>query len=211
MAMAAVAVGMSAMAAMQKIQQGKAQAAGLIGQAQGFEAQAKFTRFQGKQESLKHKAVAVNKLTEILEHMATNNARAGSGNIDPFSGSPERLQIQGIDRGGMDLLMIEDNRQMAILTADFQASQFEFQADRARSAASAAKKAARTGALVAFGTSMATFYAGGAFGGGGAGAGASAGGGGSSMGFGGGGWGGLQGGSGSYAGGGGYWSGGGPF
>lgn len=193
MAMAAVAVGMSAMSAMQKIQQGKAQAAGLIGQAQGFEAQAKFTRFQGKQESLKHKAVAVNKLSEILEHMATNNNRAGSGNIDPFSGSPERLQIQGIDRGGMDLLMIEDNREMAILTADFQASQFEFQADRARSAASTAKKLARTGALVAFGTSMATFYAGGAFSGGGAagaGAGASAGGGGSSMGLGGGGWGG---------------------
>ena len=149
--MAVAAVAMSAVQAVGAIRTGNQQAAGFISQAQGLEAQAKFKRFEGKQESLRHKAIAVNKLQEILENMARTNAVAGAGNVDAFSGSAEQNKVRGLDVGGMDLLTIKDNEDMAIRIAAFQADQLNFQAQRARDAASEARKAGMLNALMAIG------------------------------------------------------------
>ena len=151
MSMAVAAVAMSAVQAVGAIRAGNQQAAGLIGRAQGLESQAQFKRFEGKQESLKHKAAAVNKLQEILENMARTNAVAGAGNVDAFSGSAEQNKVRGLDVGGMDLLTIKDNEDMSIRIAAFQADQLNFAAQRARQAAGEARKSGMLNAVMALG------------------------------------------------------------
>ena len=95
-----MAVAAAAMAGVQKavssLRQGQQQAVGFISQAQGFEAQSEFKRFEGKQESLGFKAAAVNKLQEILENLARTNAVAGAGNVDAFTGSAEQKQKRAV-------------------------------------------------------------------------------------------------------------------
>ena len=108
--------------AVSSLRQGQQQAVGFISQAQGFEAQSEFKRFEGKQESLKFKAAAVNKLQEILENLARTNAVAGAGNVDAFTGSAEQNKTRGLNVGGLDLLTIKDNEEMSIMVANFKRS-----------------------------------------------------------------------------------------
>ncbi len=111
----AVAMGLAGLQALAQIREGQAQQAMLEGQARGLEVQAEFTRFRGKQESLKHKAAAVAELEKTLVNMAKINAAAGSGNIDPFSGNPFGLQNRALDVGGTNYAMADNNRAITVL------------------------------------------------------------------------------------------------
>jgi len=147
MSMAVAAAAMAGVQAVSSLRQGQQQAVGFISQAQGYEAQAEFKRFEGKQESLKFKAAAVNKLQEILENLARTNAVAGAGNVDAFSGSAEQNKVRGLNVGGLDLLTMKDNEEMSIMVANFQAEQLLFAGRQARAAAANAMSNARMNAL----------------------------------------------------------------
>ena len=147
MSMAVAAAAMAGVQAVSSLRQGQQQAVGFISQAQGLEAQSEFKRFEGKQESLKFKAAAVNKLQEILENLARTNAVAGAGNVDAFTGSAEQNKVRGLNVGGLDLLTIKDNEEMSIMVANFQAEQLLFAGRQARAAAANAMSNARLNAV----------------------------------------------------------------
>jgi hypothetical protein len=131
-----------------QVRSGQAQAAGLKGQAAGLETQAEFKRLEGKQASLVHKKKAVDQLQGILEHMSSVNARAGAGSIDPFSGNPEGIKVKGLNVGGLNVVVSNENFAITRLVSEGQAQQLEYQAARARAAASAAKQAGITSAMM---------------------------------------------------------------
>lgn len=147
MAQAAV-IGLAALQAMSQIRQGQAQEASLKGQAQALEVQAEFTRFGAKQESLKHKAQAVQELEKTLVRQAQINAAAGAGNIDPNSGNPFGLTNRALDVGGTNYAMADNNRAITVLVGEQQAQMQLYQAQRARSAGKAARKAAQMQAIM---------------------------------------------------------------
>lgn len=146
MAQAAV-IALSAIQAMSQIRQGQAQEASLIGQAQSLEVQAEFTRFSAKQESLKHKAQAVQELEKTLVRQAQINAAAGAGNIDPNSGNPFGLTNRALDVGGTNYAMADNNRAITVLVGEQQAQMQLYQAQRARAAGKAARKGAMMSAM----------------------------------------------------------------
>ena len=157
MAQAAV-IALGAMQAMSQIRQGQAQEASLIGQAQGLEVQAEFTRFSAKQESLKHKAQAVQELEKTLVRQAQINAAAGAGNIDPNSGNPFGLTNRALDVGGTNYAMADNNRAITVLVGEQQAQMQLYQAQRARAAGKAARKGAMMSAMFTMATSAFSAY-----------------------------------------------------
>lgn len=148
MSMAIAAAVMGGVAAIGQIRAGQAQAASLKGQAAGLDVQASFKRLEGKQASLVHKKKAVDQLQAILEHMSSTNARAGAGSIDPFSGNPEGIKVKGLNVGGLNVVVSNENFAITRLVSEGQAKMLEHQAARARAAASAAKTAGFTNALM---------------------------------------------------------------
>jgi hypothetical protein len=132
-------IAMAVVAAVGAMQKGQAQAASFKAQAAAMEVQAKWTRFQGKQEELKQRKQAADELESTLMHQARINAVAGAGLMDPFSGNPMGLKIQALDVGGTNYAMAKTNaiivRKQANAAADMQLNQ----AAQARQAASAAK------------------------------------------------------------------------
>ena len=157
MAAAVVVVALAAMKAYGQIRKGQAEQAMLEGQARGYEVQAEFTRFKGKQESLKHKAAAVAELEKTLVNMAKINAAAGAGNIDTFSGNPFGLRTRALDVGGTNYAMADNNRAITVLLGEQQAQMQLYQASRARAAGKAAKSAGVMGALLTLGMSALQF------------------------------------------------------
>ena len=83
MAQAAL-IAFTAVKALSSIQQGKAQAASLLTRAAGLRSDAVYKRFEGRRIALKDKKIAVDKLTEIVQTLASINAAGAAGNIDPF-------------------------------------------------------------------------------------------------------------------------------
>ena len=153
MSLAAAGLALGVASAYSQFQGGRAQAAMFEGQARGLEVQAEFTRFSGKQESLKHKAAAVAELEKTLVNMAKINAAAGAGNVDPFSGNPFGLKVRALDVGGTNYAMADNNRAITVLLGEQQAQMQLYQASRARAAGKAAKQAGVMGALMTLGSS----------------------------------------------------------
>ena len=79
---------------------GQAQAANFKSQAQGLEVASEFTRFKGKQESLKHKKTSVDQLELILNNSSTLNAVGAAGNMGIFTGNVDGLKRRGLNVGG---------------------------------------------------------------------------------------------------------------
>lgn len=148
MSIAIAAAVMGVVSAVGQVRAGQAQAASLKGQAGALDVQAQFKRLEGRQASLVHKKKAVDQLQAILEHMASTNARAGAGSIDPFSGNPEGVKIKGLNVGGLNVVVSNENFQITRLVSESQAKLIEYQAGRARAAASAAKGAGYTNAIM---------------------------------------------------------------
>ena len=114
-------------------------------QARGLAAQATMARIQAKQESLKYKAQGVQVMDNILRTQAAIVARAGSGGIDPFSGSALKLAKYAAAKGVQELYTVQDNELITIRGGEMQAQQYMQQAK-------STMKAGMIGAAVSFGT-----------------------------------------------------------
>ena len=128
----AVSIAFSIASAIGKIKEGQAQEAMYKGVAQGYEVQAQYTRFNAKQESLKHKKQAADVLEATLMRMASINAAAGAGHMDPFSGNPFGLRIRALNVGGTNYAMSGLNETLTRLTGEQQAKIQEYHASRLR-------------------------------------------------------------------------------
>lgn len=114
-------------------------------QARGLAAQATMARIQAKQESLKYKAQGVQVMDNILRTQAAIVARAGSGGIDPFSGSALKLAKYAAAKGVQEMYTVQDNELITIRGGEMQAAQYMQQAK-------STMKAGMIGAAVSFGT-----------------------------------------------------------
>ena len=114
-------------------------------QARGLAAQATMARIQAKQESLKYKAQGVQVMDNILRTQAAIVARAGSGGIDPFSGSALRLAKYAAAKGVQEMYTVQDNELITIRGGEMQAAQYMQQAK-------STMKAGMIGAFTSFGT-----------------------------------------------------------
>jgi len=107
-----------------------------------YNAQAQQAQVQARERSLEYQRRANKSLDESIVNMARINARAGSANLDPFSGSIGRLSSFALDQGYADYNTY--NRSSDITTASGQ-----YQAGILRQAGQTAK---RTGIYEAVGT-----------------------------------------------------------
>jgi len=119
-------------------------------QAKGLAAQATMARIQAKQESLKYKAQGVQVMDNILRTQAAIVARAGSGGIDPFSGSALRLARYAAAKGVQELYTVQDNELITMRGGEMQAAQYMQQAK-------STMKAGMIGAFTSFGTTAYKF------------------------------------------------------
>ena len=123
---------------------------GARSQARGLGAQATMAGIQGKQESLKYKAQGVQVMDNILRTQAAIVARAGSGGIDPFSGSALRLAKYAAAKGVQELYTVQDNEIITMRGGEMQAAQYMQQAK-------STMKAGMIGAFTSFGTTAYNF------------------------------------------------------
>ena len=149
--MSGLSLALSAASAFMQFRQGQAQAAMYEGQARAYEVQSQFTRFNAKQESLKHRKQAADEMETTLVRLAQINAAAGAGHMDPFSGNPFGLKIQFRKVGGTNYAFAKSNETITRLTGDAQANMQLYQAAQARQAGSAAKQRGVFGALFTLG------------------------------------------------------------
>jgi|TARA_R110002073_G_scaffold51163_6_gene134610 hypothetical protein len=149
--MSGLSLALSAASAYMQFRQGQAQAAMYEGQARAYEVQSQFTRFNAKQESLKHRKQAADEMETTLVRLAQINAAAGAGHMDPFSGNPFGLKIKFRKVGGTNYAFAKSNETITRLTGDAQANMQLYQAAQARQAGSAAKQRGVFGALFTLG------------------------------------------------------------
>lgn len=129
------AVGSSIISAVGSFRQGQASQ-------DNYNAQAQQAEVQARERSLEYQRRANKSLDESIVNMARINARAGSANLDPYSGSIGRLSSYALDQGYADYNTY--NRSSDITTASGQ-----YQAGILRQAG---KTARRTGIYEAVGT-----------------------------------------------------------
>ena len=148
MSASGIGLALSTAGAFMQYRQGLATAAMYKGMAQGLEVQAQFTRFNAKQESLKHRKQAVDELDKTLMFLARINAAAGAGHMDPFTGNPFGLRIRALDVGGTNFAFSKSNEAITVLMGEHQAKMQEYQAARARAAGKTAKQMGLMGAML---------------------------------------------------------------
>ena len=148
MSASGIGLALSTAGAFMQYRQGLATAAMYKGMAQGLEVQAQFTRFNAKQESLKHRKQAVDELDKTLMFLARINAAAGAGHMDPFTGNPFGLRIRALDVGGTNFAFSKSNEAITVLMGEHQAKMQEYQAARARAAGKSAKQMGLMGAML---------------------------------------------------------------
>ena len=146
--MQAVQIAFAVASAIGKVKEGQAQEAMYKGIAQGYEVQAQYTRFNAKQESLKHKKQAADVLEATLMRMASINAAAGAGHMDPFTGNPFGLRIRALNVGGTNYAMSGLNETLTRMTGEQQAKIQEYHASRMRLAGKQAASKGMMGAMM---------------------------------------------------------------
>ena len=150
--MSALSMVMTAVSAISQFKQAQAQKAQYESMARGYEVQAQYTRFNAKQESLKHRKQAADELENTLVRMAQINAAAGAGHMDPFSGNPFGLTTKTLNVGGTNFAFARSNEKITRLTGEAQADMQLYQANRARAAGKSAYQKGMFGALFSLGT-----------------------------------------------------------
>lgn len=97
----------------------------------GFARQATQAKQESRSEALKYKKQAVAALENILKTDATIVARAGSGGIDPFSGSAKSLQQHALSRGAGEYYLSKDGEIIVTRTGELKAQQLMAQGKQA--------------------------------------------------------------------------------
>jgi hypothetical protein len=146
--MSGVGLALSAASAFMQMRQGQIQAANLTGQAQGMEVQAEYTRFNAKQESLKHKKTSVDELEKVLVTMASINAIGGAGYMGIFTGNLFGLKIRALNVGGQNYATAAGNELITRLTGEAQANMQLYQAANLRKAAGHARTSGLMNAML---------------------------------------------------------------
>lgn len=152
-----IMIASAAISAVGSIQSGRAQARGLMAQAQQAAEMATMRRTQARSEVLKYKQQGVEVLNRILENDAAIVARAGAGGIDPFSGSARSLQQFALSKGAGELYMGMDNAIIQDRMGELSALQYEAQAGQLAAQAGAAKQAGFMKALTSIGMAAGTY------------------------------------------------------
>ena len=81
--------------------------------ARGYQAQAAQTLVESRAKVLQHKQQGVAVLDNILKQQAAVVARAGAGNVDPFSGSAMNLMVRGMGEGIREFKFTQDGATIA--------------------------------------------------------------------------------------------------
>lgn len=97
-------------------------------EARGLRAQATQTKVQARSEMLKYKQQGVAVLDNILRTQATIVAKAGAGNIDPFSGSAMALRFQALAKGSEEFYLSKEGATIVTAQGEAQAAQYLQQA-----------------------------------------------------------------------------------
>ena len=115
--MEAAAIGAKVFSAYQSIQMGKAQQRMYNAQAKQAEMQAKAQALNTRTEALNHKRQGIEVLKKMLSNLATINARASAGGIDPFSGSVGNFAFANMAKGAVDFYTTTENQQLTEASA----------------------------------------------------------------------------------------------
>jgi len=156
--MSALSMAFTAISAISQLKQAGAQKQQYEFMASQLETQAQFSRFNAKQESLKHRKQAADELENTLVKMAQINAAAGAGHMDPFSGNPFGLRTRALNVGGTNYGFAKGNETITRLTGEAQANMQLAQAGQARRAGKAAYQKGVFGALFTLGTGAFNMY-----------------------------------------------------
>jgi len=82
-------------------------------EARGYQAQAAQSLVESRARVLQHKQQGVAVLDNILKQQAAVVARAGAGNVDPFSGSAMNLMVRGMGEGIKEFKFTQDGATIA--------------------------------------------------------------------------------------------------
>lgn len=111
--MEAIAVGAQVIGGFAQMQMGRAQQAMYNMQAQQATMQAKVQMLQARAETLNHKRQGIEVLKKVAENLASINARAAAGSVDPFSGSVQNLAVYNLGKGVTDFYTSKENQEMS--------------------------------------------------------------------------------------------------
>lgn len=125
MSFAIAAAALSGVSALAQIKAGK--------QAQlAYKQQAERAKLEGRQKALEYRAKGVDSLRQISKNIASVNARAAAGGIDPFSGTPQTVKAVSTEAGFTDALVLRENAQLVELGGVMQAGEYEMAGRQAR-------------------------------------------------------------------------------
>lgn len=93
-----------------------------------YDAQAKQVELQATQKANNSKQQAVNVLKKLNSVMATNVAKGGAGNLDPYSSgdSTDIINTASLRDGVTDFTIARDNATMALKMGKYQADNYRF-------------------------------------------------------------------------------------
>lgn len=97
--------------------------------AKGVAAQASFSKQQSRSEALKYKAQGVAILDNILATDALIVAKAGSGSVDPASGSAMTLSTYALAKGIEEKMLADSGATIALRSGMLKAQQEMLQAE----------------------------------------------------------------------------------
>ena len=117
-----------------------------VGRAQqaGYEQQAQAAELKGRSEAIAYKQQGADALRNLNETLAAIIARAGSGEVDPASGSAATMQMFALSEGSMEAAIAQDNADLALGEAYTQSGIY-------RSAGATAMKSANVSAAASIG------------------------------------------------------------
>jgi len=133
----------SAVSAVGQIQAGRAQA-------RAYRAQAKQAELKAAQDALRYRQQGVEVLKRIRANTSAVTARAASGGMDPYSGSPQSLKNYAQKAGAEEFYLTRENAELARAIGDVNAQQY-------RMAARQAKLQSYIGAASSIGMAAATY------------------------------------------------------
>lgn len=115
----------SAISAVSQIQAGR-------DQARALRAQAKQQELQAKQRELQYRQQGVRVLERTRQNISTVTARAASGGLDPYSGTPRALRLYAERTGTEESYLARENAALAMAAGDINAQQSRAAASQAR-------------------------------------------------------------------------------
>jgi len=101
-------------------------------QARALRAQAKQQELQAKQRELQYRQQGVRVLERTRQNISTVTARAASGGLDPYSGTPQSLRMYARQTGTEESYLARENAQLALIGGEINAQQSRAAASQAR-------------------------------------------------------------------------------